>query len=126
MEEHTVFEAELISLILGFDLIRSVPRLCSATILIDNQAAIRAVARPRPQPGQHLVRLFHCTLDALRHQRCTLKLCIAWVPGQQDIEGNEAADEEAKRTAQGDSSAFSKPLLPLQDLPTSVAALKAA
>jgi hypothetical protein len=46
MEEHTVFEAELIGLILGLDLIRSVPRLCSTTILIDNQAAIRTVARP--------------------------------------------------------------------------------
>jgi ribonuclease HI len=126
MEEHTVFEAELIGLILGLDLIRSVPRLCSATILIDNQAAIRAVARPRPQPGQYLVRLFHRTLDALRRQRRTLKLCIPWVPGHQDIEGNEAADEEAKRAAQGDSSALSKPLLPLHDLPISVAALKAA
>jgi ribonuclease HI len=126
MEEHTVFEAELIGLILGLDLIRSVPHLCSATILINNQSAIHAVARPRPQPGQHLVHLFHRTLDALHRQRCTLKLCIAWVPGHQDIEGNEAVNEEAKHTAQGDSSALSKPLLPLHDLPISVTALKAA
>ncbi|KAJ7862923.1 hypothetical protein B0H14DRAFT_2349321 [Mycena olivaceomarginata] len=81
MEEHTVFKAELIRLILSLDLIRSVPRLCSATILIDNQAAICAVARPRTQPGQHLVHLFHHTLNALCRQRHTLKLCIAWVPG---------------------------------------------
>ncbi|KAJ7216775.1 hypothetical protein B0H12DRAFT_1000526, partial [Mycena haematopus] len=92
----TVFEAEVVGLILAVLLISLIPRLCSATILIDNQAAIRAVASPRPQPGQHLVRLFHKTLARLQKRRRTFKLHIAWIPGHMGVEGNEAVDEEAK------------------------------
>jgi ribonuclease HI len=106
--KHTVFEAEVVGLILCLLLIGSIPRLCSATALIDNQAAIRAVANPRPQPGQHLIQLFHKTLADLKRRRRTFRLHIAWIPGHRDIEGNEAVDAEAKAAAQGATSAHGK------------------
>ncbi|KAJ7719447.1 hypothetical protein DFH07DRAFT_972947 [Mycena maculata] len=83
MEEHTVFEAELDGLIPCLLLIAETPRLCSATVFIDNQAAIRA------------------TLHDLQWKRHTFKLHVAWNPGHKDVEGNEAVDAEAKKAAQG-------------------------
>ncbi|KAJ7688937.1 hypothetical protein B0H14DRAFT_2243001, partial [Mycena olivaceomarginata] len=96
-------------------------RLCSATALIDNQAAICAVANPRPQPAQHLVQLFHQTLRDLQRRRRTFKLHIAWIPGHNDVEGNEVVDAEAK--GQHNSPA---PSTPCTILPVSIAAMKAS
>ncbi|KAJ7124373.1 hypothetical protein C8R44DRAFT_585344, partial [Mycena epipterygia] len=53
------------------------------------------------------------------------KLHIAWIPGHQDVEGNEAVDAEAKRAAQGESSDLPHTLCALHYLPISIAAMKA-
>ncbi|KAJ7687148.1 hypothetical protein B0H17DRAFT_1203812 [Mycena rosella] len=106
MEKHTVFEAELVGLILCLVMIADTPRLRAATILIDNQAAIH--------------------LPDLRKKRRTFKLHIAWIPGHKDVEGNEAVDAEAKTAAQGESSVLPHALRALHHLPSSMAALKAA
>ncbi|KAK7063814.1 hypothetical protein R3P38DRAFT_2491623 [Favolaschia claudopus] len=124
-DEHTVFEAEIVGLILCLSIAASIPRLRSVAFLIDNQAAIRAVANPKPQPGQHLVRLFHDTLRDLMRKRRTFDLQIGWVPGHQGVEGNEVVDEAAKEAAQGQFSELPTKLHILHDLPSSVAALKA-
>ncbi|KAJ7686922.1 hypothetical protein B0H17DRAFT_846634, partial [Mycena rosella] len=124
--KHTVFEAELVGLILCLVMIADTPRLRASTILIDNQAAICAVVNPRPQPGQHLVQIFHKTFRDLRKKRRTFKLHIAWIPGHKDVEGNKAVDAEAKTAAQGESSVLPHALRALHHLPSSMAALKAA
>ncbi|KAJ7785055.1 hypothetical protein DFH07DRAFT_686461, partial [Mycena maculata] len=97
MEEHTIFEAELVGLILCLVMIANTLRLCSTTILIDNQGAICVVANPWPQPGQHLVQIFHKTLRDLQKKQRTLKLHITWIPGHKDVEGNRAVNTEAKK-----------------------------
>jgi hypothetical protein len=54
-EEHTVFEAELVGLLLGLQLIKdnTVHKL-TCTIRIDNQASIRALASKINKPGHYL------------------------------------------------------------------------
>jgi hypothetical protein len=125
MSRHTVFEGELGGAILGLDIIANVPRITSATILLNNQSSIIALSKCRPQPGQHLVELFYSQLQRIRKKRCTFHLRIAWVPGHSDVEGNKLVVEEAKMAAQGDSSTLSKPLAALLNPPDSLAALKA-
>ncbi|KAJ7836248.1 hypothetical protein B0H14DRAFT_2363005, partial [Mycena olivaceomarginata] len=59
----------------------------------------------------------HKTLRDLKRKQ----LHIAWVPSHRDVEGNEAVDGEAKRTAQ-----LPHTLRALHDLPISIAAMKAS
>lgn len=57
-DAHTVFEAEVTGTILALDIARATPRYQSLTVLLDNQAAIQALASNRPQPGQYPIREF--------------------------------------------------------------------
>ncbi|KAK7015378.1 ribonuclease H-like domain-containing protein [Favolaschia claudopus] len=103
LASHTVFEGEVMGTILALDIIRNTPRIRSATILLDNQACIRALAANRPQPGQYLIREFHCQLEALLRAKPRLegKIHLQWVPGHNGVEGNELADQAAKEAAEG-------------------------
>jgi ribonuclease HI len=106
-EQHTVPEAESVGLILGLHLIATEKRnRKSCAIGLDSQAAIRALQTELTSPGHHL------TAEALRiakHLRsrngnAKFNLTIRWTAGHVGIEGNEKADKEAKRAAEGNSS----------------------
>ncbi|KAK6972148.1 hypothetical protein R3P38DRAFT_3336080 [Favolaschia claudopus] len=72
---HTVFEGELVGTILALDIARAARHSGPVAILLDNQAAITALATRPNNPGQYL-----------------------------DVEGNEMADSEAKTAATGGAS----------------------
>ncbi|KAF8580658.1 hypothetical protein K439DRAFT_1286751, partial [Ramaria rubella] len=55
LDEHTVYEAEVVGTILALDIICSQPRLCNVTILLDNQAAIKNLCHPKMKHSQHLI-----------------------------------------------------------------------
>jgi len=105
-EEHTVFEAELVGLILGLKLIaENVRGKTSITIGVDNQATIKAMKSKLNKPGHYLAAEFIKHASLLRKKlskRSMIKL--RWMPGHIDIEGNEQADTEAKKAAEGLSS----------------------
>ncbi|EJD33472.1 hypothetical protein AURDEDRAFT_39389, partial [Auricularia subglabra TFB-10046 SS5] len=124
--EHTVYEGELTGLLLALDIARTLPlSIRRATILLDNQPAIRAIRVRRCRPGQQLVDAFHREVASLLRVRHGFKLHIAWVPGHFDIAGNELADTHAKRAAEEDVTASSIRVLQ-RPLPRSAAAIKAA
>ena len=126
--EHTVHEAELVGLILGLHLIRAI-RIGDKrmAIGIDNQAVLKAFHSDLRSPGHHLAReaLRLANIIQKRRGRTKHKLILRWVAGHEGIEGNEIADSEAKKAANGMSS--SKPALPVylrKTLPLNPAALR--
>ena len=54
-EQHTVYEAELVGMVLGTWLAKDYLRDHKLTLCLDNQAAIRALMNVKPHPSQHFV-----------------------------------------------------------------------
>ena len=111
--EHTVPEAELIGIILAMQLIKT-EKNNSTPIAIgtDNQAAIEAfdtsLRNPVHNVAQEIIRLGYMLQKHTKHRKYLLTL--RWTAGHIGIPGNESADKEAKRAAEGLSS--DKNLLP--------------
>jgi ribonuclease HI len=103
-KEHTVHEAELVGILLGLHLI-STEKKGGTTCAIgtDNQAAIKAFHSDLRKPGHHLARESLRLTYQIRNKRrkSKYKLTLRWTAGHEGIEGNEAADQEAKKAAEG-------------------------
>jgi ribonuclease HI len=123
--QHTVFEGELVGAILALHSIRPTRRAQAVTIAMDNQAAIRALAKPGRKPGQHLIVTFHRLLNRLLSKSPRLSVRLTWIPGHANIPGNEKADENAREAAVGESSPPNKlPSALRKALPHSLSAAK--
>ena len=67
ISQHTVFEGELVGVILALELLCLVPAsTTTAMIALDNQAAIFAMANNARQLGQYLLNEIHSQLRALQ------------------------------------------------------------
>lgn len=96
-----------------------------ATICIDNQATIKATTLIWPAPGHYILDSFHYHLVELLNKHPQIHITIRWTPGHQGIEGNEMADKEAKKAAEGNSSNATRlPELLSSPLPRSKSAVK--
>jgi ribonuclease HI len=102
--EHTVYEGELVGMILAVELIRRAGGGESMALGVDNQAAIRATKAFNSQPGHHLMDTFHDSLREIIPDNNGKRLVVRWTPGHVGIPGNEKADERAKRAARKDVS----------------------
>jgi ribonuclease HI len=111
-EQHTVFEAELVGLLLGLHLIKTEKSRTSYALGVDNQAVLSAVATPGNRSGHYLADMFLNAAFNIRKTNGTANysLMLRWMAGHVNIEGNETADKEAKLAAEGTSS--TKLLLP--------------
>lgn len=107
-EEHTVYEAELVGMSLGLELLRTEPSADTVTLGIDNQAAIRAIHLTKGKAGHHLVDALHRQVEAIEKKHSGIEIKAVWVPGHEEVEGNEYADGQAKRAAAGDVSPDSR------------------
>jgi len=67
-EEHTVFEGELVGLLLATELIIEERGVRTATIGADNQAAIQAMKSSTGAPGYHLVDRLHEQMTVIQHK----------------------------------------------------------
>ena len=101
--EHTVFEAELIGIILGLYLIETETKANTTyAIGIDNQAALKALSSKFSKPGQYLAAEAYQLAAKLRKSKGKkYSLTLRWTAGHMGIPGNEEADEEAKKAAEG-------------------------
>jgi hypothetical protein len=68
-------------------------------IYADSQPAIIATTKPSKQSGQAIIAEVLDNLDSLQACRPNLQVEIVWIPGHMDIEGNEMADQAAKKAA---------------------------
>ncbi|KAF8152975.1 hypothetical protein B0H34DRAFT_662380 [Crassisporium funariophilum] len=124
-KHHTVYEGEGVGMILGLELIRREQNVTGVSMGVDNQAAITATQLMRPAPGHHIWDLFHKRLAMVMGRHREMEMTIRWTPGHVGIEGNEAADEEAKKAAQEGSSPMAELPAPLRKkLPYSRSAVK--
>lgn len=112
---HTVYEAEIVATILGLELLRT-ERQCinKASIALDNTAAIQASTLHSSAPGCCLTDVFHRQLEKLKCAHPGLRLTLRWVPGHDNIPGNENADAAVKEAAAGRSSPSPQLPLPLR------------
>ena len=128
--EHTVFEAELVGLILAAHLLRTSEEVSfPATILADNQAAIQASERPAAKSGHYLCLSFRSLLRKTHRENGTTRkdITLQWIAGHHDVEGNEVADQAAKRAALNPRATSPRRLLPEplhERLPVGISAAK--
>jgi ribonuclease HI len=125
--EHTVFEAELVGLILGLQLVKEHNTgNTSFAIGADNQAALRALNSKLNKLGHHIAaELISMAARVKKTKGKKYSLMFRWTAGHIGIPGNEKADEEAKIAAAGKSSeASSLPNYLRKSLKTSKSAAK--
>ena len=150
-QEHTVYEAEGVGLVMGLHLLSTLhSRFIHPTVLgSDSQAVIRALDNQRSHPSQYIIDEIHQSAENLHRKqdglinraerelatlegedwigrpKGVINLQVHWVPGHVGFAPNEKADEEAKKAAQGHSSeAKYLPKFLRKPLPLSVSALR--
>ena len=151
MSKHTVYETELLGLLLAFHLLSSLTCALrySTSIGLDNQASIKAISNQKPKPAQYLMDQVHNAAELLQirqdriqrknefksakrngnqltpRKRNVCEIQILWVPGHKDFAPNEKVDELAKQAAQGESSQTKElPAFLRKPLPASLSAIR--
>ncbi|KAI0268046.1 hypothetical protein BGY98DRAFT_891953, partial [Russula aff. rugulosa BPL654] len=94
-------------IILGAHLIATEKRNRKRCVIgLDSQGAIKALRTELTNPGQHLAAEALRIANHLRNRagNANYSLTVRWTAGHVGIPGNEKADREAKRAADGHSS----------------------
>jgi ribonuclease HI len=122
---HTVYEGEGVGAILGTKLISKEWGIRSAIIYIDNQASITATQLTKPSSGHYIFDALHENIETLRKKHPGIQITAQWIPGHKGVEGNERADEQAKKAiTEGSSDTRDLPKILKKTLPHSKSAMK--
>jgi ribonuclease HI len=127
-DQHTVYEAELVRVLLGIHLAKCSRATANdwvpISISLDNSTVIRASKTQSSKPSQYLLEHLHKALKDLEEDLAE-RIELIWVPSHVGAKGNETADKEAKRAAQGNNSAKEAiPEVLREDLLVSLSALR--
>jgi len=104
-KHYMVFNGEQVGMLLGVELLNRERYVCSVYMGVDNQAAIQATTAFSPSSSHSLTDMFLISLDKTIKKHNLDRLSICWVPGHTNIAGNKSVDKEAKKAAEGNSSA---------------------
>ncbi|KAJ3845301.1 ribonuclease H-like domain-containing protein, partial [Lentinula raphanica] len=111
-DDHEVYEAKCVGMVMGLHMATQEDDITELSIWADNTAAITATDTPKTGSAHYILDMFHELLNNLRQMHPAIPVTISWVPGHKGVEGNERADQEAKRAATTRSS--TKRTLPAQ------------
>lgn len=129
-KDHTVFEGECVGQLLGLELLRREARgrgrIRDATLGTDNQAGMKAVGDTGRGTARYLVDEILDGFRRVENINAHLGFELYWTPGHAGIPGNERADKEAKRAAEGDETETRGVAVLRKPLKTSKAAILAA
>lgn len=73
-------------------------------IFTDNQSTIQTIESPKRQSGQYIIKGILDIIDRIYAIKPARKIHIEWVPGHENIDGNERADQAAKAAATPNSA----------------------
>jgi len=127
LTQHTNFEAEAVGLLMAMWMLRNqhIMGRLHVSIYIDSQALISSFSSRTPRSGQYLLEDIITYAEVASTPQKKNLLHLRWISAHSDVPGNEKADEEAKRTAQGASSpSHMLPPLLRNTLPLSTSAIK--
>jgi hypothetical protein len=120
-----VYEGEGIGVILGARLISNKWNIWSAYFYVDNHASITTTQLTKQNPGHYIFDALHKNIASIQRKHTGIKTTIKWVPGHKGVEGNEQADEEAKKAiTEGSSDTHDLPKLLRKTLPYSKSTIK--
>jgi ribonuclease HI len=105
--EHTRHSSSTIGIVLALQLAKTIrEKHMTLAINVDNQAAIKAFSSELRSPGQHLAREALRMANRLQKKKgkARNRIMIRWTAGHEGVEGNELADGEAKKAAEGKTS----------------------
>ncbi|KAJ6480214.1 hypothetical protein C8R45DRAFT_832094, partial [Mycena sanguinolenta] len=103
--DHMVYEGEGVGISLGLGLLWAERELKGeVTIMVDSQAAIKAMVNFMTTPSHYIWDNIHQHAATVQRKHPDSRLTIPWAPGHHDILGNERADEELKKASQEGSS----------------------
>ena len=97
--QYNVFTAEVAALVSAAEILQENKEHTNCHIYTDSQAAAKAIDNPRRQSGQSIIKEFLDRIDDTINNQPKLQITIIWIPGHEDIDGNERADAEAKMAA---------------------------
>ena len=78
---------------------RKIEEYSNIYISIDNQSAIQTIESPKHQSGQYIIKGILDIIDRTYAIKPDCNIHIEWVPGHEDIDGNQRADQAAKAAA---------------------------
>ena len=98
---YNVFAAEVYALSMAAKAITECSDQKTRTyrIFTDSQAAIKAINNPQRQSGQSIIKECLDYIDKATTKYPKLQVEVVWIPGHEEIDGNERADKEAKEAA---------------------------
>lgn len=110
VRQQNVYTAELTGFELAIDIAKDSPaHFTNCIIYADSQAAVQGIHKPSKKSGQQVITAALTKIESHIESR-NMTVGFSWIPGHEDIEGNEDADKAAKEAAYSGGTDASIPI----------------